>query len=63
MRTNSMTIHTDYVCPPIPVRDFDWRAVFDDYDGAPDASSPMGHGATEFEAIKDLIEQAEGRLS
>ena len=53
-------IITNYDHPPIPVRSFDWSAVTDDYDGAPDAGwQPVGHGATEAEAIADLMEQPE----
>jgi hypothetical protein len=49
-------IHTEYICPPIPIRAFDWAAYFDDYDGAPDAGyQPVGNGATEVEAIFDLL--------
>ena len=33
-----------------------YQAVFDGYDGQP--SEPVGRGATEEEAIADLIEQA-----
>jgi len=52
-------IITSFVCPPIPVRHFDWSAVTEDYDGAPDASCPVGHGRTEEEAIADLLDQLE----
>lgn len=54
------TIVTTYDPPPIPVRDADWSAVDDDtYDGAPDSPTrgQIGHGATEAEAIADLLEQ------
>ena len=38
--------------------DYRWFAYDDDtFDGAPDARSPIGHGATEQEAINDLLEQ------
>jgi hypothetical protein len=55
-------IHTHNDCPPIPVRDMDWSAVTDDYDADCDqdgyfSTHPVGHGATEHEAIKDLLEQ------
>jgi hypothetical protein len=51
------TIRTDYVYPPIPIRQFDWSAVEDNtYDGE---GSPQGTGATEEEAITDLLEQLE----
>lgn len=45
-------IVTSYVCPPIPVRQFDWCAH---YDGEEDAGG-YGYGATEAEAIADFIE-------
>lgn len=40
---------------PIPTNQFDWEATFDGYD----AGDPIGYGATEAEAIADLIETAE----
>lgn len=53
-------IVTSFVYPPIPIRSFDWSAVFDDYDGAPDAGwQPQGSGPTEEAAIADLLERAE----
>lgn len=64
-----MTIHliqgwkvrTDCVCPPIPVRDFDWCAYLaDHYDGAEDSrglAAVVGTGATEEKAIDELLEQ------
>lgn len=40
----------------------EWSAIDSDtYDGAPDSRSPMGVGATEAEAIADLMEQIEER--
>ncbi len=45
--------------PPIPDRRFDWRAVTDNYDGAPDSHCPVGYGRTEQEAIDDLKQQLE----
>lgn len=51
-------IITHFEYPPIPVRNFDWCAVTEDYDGAPDAGPQcIGHGRTEEEAIADLKEQ------
>jgi hypothetical protein len=50
-----MKIRTDFIYPPIPFRNHDWCAVDDDtYDGH---GCPIGYGATEAEAIKDLLEQ------
>jgi hypothetical protein len=55
---SGINIRTNYDYPPIPVRQFDWSAIDDDtYDGADDSSCPIGHGATEFDAIEDLLEQ------
>lgn len=54
-----MKILTAFVYPPIPIRSFDWQAWDDDtYDGP---GCPLGHGATEAEAIADLREQLEDR--
>jgi hypothetical protein len=46
---------TQYVYPPIPIRQFDWCAYLDfgEYDVE---SGPYGWGRTEAEAILDLEE-------
>lgn len=44
------TIITRNICPPIPVRQFDWCAF---YDGEEEAGN-YGYGATEQEAIDDF---------
>lgn len=54
-------IITEFVYPPIPVRSFDWSATYDDYDVDCDgdgffSNCPVGRGATEAEAVLDLIE-------
>jgi len=59
---NGVRISTNFDYPPIPVRGFDWSAVTDDYDCDCDQDGffsmcPIGHGATEQEAIDDLTEQ------
>lgn len=46
-------IATNYNPPPIPYPNMDWVAYLDDR-GADD--SPYGYGATEREAINELIE-------
>jgi hypothetical protein len=52
-----MKIRTEFVYPPIPIRDHDWVAVDDDtYDGP---GSKIGSGPTEAAAIADLMEQFE----
>jgi len=48
-------IVTEYKCPPIPSRYFDWQAVFHDYE----EGCPIGYGETEQKAIDDLLEQIE----
>ena len=47
-----MNIQTSFVCPPIPVRDFDWQAFVDGYE----PGDALGHGATEAEAIANLLD-------
>ena len=47
------SIRTQHMPPPIPDRRYDWSAVRDGYD----AGDPIGRGATEQQAIDDLIEQ------
>jgi hypothetical protein len=64
-----ITLSTTFVCPPIPCRSMDWSAVDDDtydasYEGEDEAGShwksgPIGRGATEADAIEDLLEQLE----
>lgn len=52
-------ILTAYWAKPIPRRDCDWSATYDDYeggDGYSEPSGPIGFGATEQEAIDDLVE-------
>jgi hypothetical protein len=44
-------IRTTFIYPPIPIRTCDWQAVRDDYE----PGDPIGHGATEAEAIEDLL--------
>ena len=47
-----MKIITACVYPPIPIRQYDWNAVREDYD----EGDPVGWGATEQEAINELLE-------
>lgn len=55
-------IRTSHVYPPIPNRNFDWAAIDDNtYCGCEECHCPVGHGATEQEAIADLLEQLEER--
>lgn len=62
---NGRKVRTTFEYPPIPIRTMDWSAVDDDtYDCDCDedgffSTSPTGRGATEAEAIQDLIDQLE----
>jgi hypothetical protein len=63
---SGVTIHTEFVYPPIPSRASDWRAVTDDYDCDCDENGyfsrdPVGYGRTEKEAIDDLCAQIQER--
>ena len=51
-----MKIRTEFVYPPIPIRQFDWSAVDDD---TYEPGCAIGTGATELEAVKDLMQQLE----
>jgi Lar family restriction alleviation protein len=51
---NSRPIKTSFEYPPIPDRNSDWSAIFED---TYDYDSYVGRGATEVEAVIDLIEQ------
>jgi hypothetical protein len=59
MTARALKLRTEYDPKPVPTDAFDWSAVLDDYDGAPDASSrcrAVGYGPTEKDAIADLLE-------
>lgn len=46
-------IITEFVCPPIPVRVFDWSAVRDGYE----PGDPLGWGESAADAVRDLVKQ------
>jgi hypothetical protein len=52
----SLKIKTQCIYPPIPDRSFDWCA-YDDATYEP--GCPIGYGATEQEAIADLMKELE----
>ena len=61
---NGRNIVTSHIVPPIPIRSFDWCAHYDDYDVDGDSegwysADPVGYGATEQEAIDNLLDQAD----
>lgn len=65
----TINVSLSYPCPPIPCRNYDVCAIEDgcfdasfegsDENGDHWSGSPQGAGATETEAILDLIEQLE----
>jgi len=69
-KRHGLTICTDYDRKPVPIRDWDWTATLDSYDGAPDscdgfdnyygppcANNRVGEGRTEEAAILDLLRE------
>ena len=55
-----MKIITQQINPPIPLTNWDWCAVFDNYD----EGDLQGFGETEDKAIVDLMEkQYKGEIS
>ncbi len=47
-------IKTTQILPPIPLRNWDWCATFEDYDG----DDYVGWGESENKAVDDLCDQA-----
>ena len=54
----TLKIKPDYWPKPIPLRQFDWSAVTDNYE----PGDPVGYGATQNEAIADLLELLADRI-
>lgn len=52
-------IITEFVYPPIPMRNMDWCAVRDGYE----PGDPQGWGRTELAAIMDLLDEEGERLA
>jgi hypothetical protein len=50
----SVKIVTDFMYPPIPIRQFDWQAIYDGDEPNDAGGMDVGHGRTEAEAIADL---------
>lgn len=48
-------IVTNFWMKPIPPRQFDWEAHFDGDEPDDDGRTKCGYGATEFDAVADLI--------
>lgn len=54
-RCANTEIKTTFVYPPIPLRQYDWEAHFDDDEPNDNGRMKVGFGRTETEAINDLI--------
>lgn len=52
-------VNVHFVYPPIPLRQFDWCATFDDDEPDDNGNMRAGYGKTESEAIDDLLEDIE----
>ena len=53
LRVAGRRVIVEYVNPPIPMRQFDYCAVFRDYE----PGDPQGYGSTPKEAVFDLAEK------
>ncbi len=48
-------VNIRFVYPPIPLRQFDWCATFDNDEPDDDGNMLAGYGKTEAEALEDLL--------
>ena len=55
-------IKTHFVYPPVPLRCFDWIATFADDEPNDNGQMLHGYGATEEEAIEELLTNYEDGL-
>ena len=53
VKSNFDKIITSHDFPPIPIRDYDWSAIREDYE----PGDLIGKGITEKDAIDDLLQQ------
>ena len=56
-----MRIKTYNLCPPIPDRRHDWIA-YDDENYSGEELDIVGYGATEIDAIRDLLDNIEANM-
>jgi len=52
-------IRIDFIYPPIPIRDFDWQATWENDEPSDDGQMLHGHGRTPLAAIVDLLDSTE----
>lgn len=58
-----MTLKTEFVYPPIPIRSFDWSAYDDDDCMCSECHPTIGYGETKQAAVADYLDQiAEAEL-
>ena len=57
MRTDNITVH--FVYPPIPSRQFDWCATYDNDEPDDEGNMLAGYGKTPQEAVADLRDNEE----
>ena len=58
-RANRGKVNISFVYPPIPLRQFDWVASFDNDEPDDDGNMLCGFGKTEVEALLDLLDTFE----
>lgn len=49
----------DFIYPPIPIRQFDWQATWDNDEPDDNGNMLCGHGRTPLDAIVDLLDSTE----
>lgn len=54
-------VNIAFVYPPIPLRQFDWCAYFDNDEPDDDGHMLVGYGKTEAEALVDLLDNFDAR--
>lgn len=56
-------VNISFVYPPIPLRQFDWVATFDNDEPDDDGNwKYIGYGKTKIEALIDLLDNAEADI-
>lgn len=50
-----------FIYPPIPQREFDWCATFDNDEPDDDGNMLAGYGRTQLDALNDLLDNAEAK--
>ena len=52
-------VNLSFIYPPIPIRQFDWVASFDNDEPDDDGNMICGYGKTRADALNDLLDQYE----